>query len=331
MFTKRDLLQIFQNFITSDNPFGLSESHQSYKNSISVENCTALFLKKIREYVNGQDDDEFEGPKSIENPKKRKLVPRAVTAGKAPLRVSKSAIVPSHSRKRAKNIDVVKVKKVPSMTKSAYIQKEELEMDEDKFVKEIKKVRGASLAEVATLLEEAEKEFETMRELSMREFDVVEGSGGENMQWESAPKVQNLISSATLGNLSCLTTNNVVGLNSLDGRVSSHMWWQVARRSCMIYGVFQLLRQQKSKSFTIEQRYANLPGEGLLSFQQASRYARIGKFLCKYPMFVFQRKWLTQADWFQTVDVGLGKSKHGKKLIDYLPSILTASSVFSKR
>ncbi len=202
-------------------------------------------------------------------------------------------------------------------------EEEEQEVDEEVYEKEIKKVTGISADDVATLLEEAEKEFQAIRKLNI-------GEGVQDARWESAPNVKELIASASLGNLECLTAKDISALNSLDGRTSLHMWWRTAKRSCVIYGVFQLLRQRKAKNSKIEDRYDALEGEGLLSFGQASRYARIGKFLSDYPMFIFQRKWVTQADWFHIVDVGPKKKRGAVKLVDYLPSLLAVSSVFLK-
>lgn len=65
----------------------------------------------------------------------------------------------------------------------------------------------------------------------------------------------------------------------------------------------------------------NLNGNGL-KYAQASNYERLGKFLSEFPAFVFQRQWITVADWFQKVE---GKNA---VLLDCITSIVPVSSVF---
>lgn len=252
---------------------------------------------------------------------KKKVVPLKKRERKDLSVVTRSARVKSNSRilksplKKSKNSR-------KSVSDEPKTSSEEQEVAEEVYDNEIKKPRGVSAEEIASLLSEAEKEFEAIRNLQVGENDL------QDMIWESAPNVNELIASASLGNLECLAASDSSTLNSLDGRTSLNMWWRTAKRSCVIYGVFQLLRQRKAKNSKIEDRYDALQGEGVLSFGQASRYARIGKFLSDYPMFVFQRKWVTQADWFQTVDINPKTNRGTVKLVDYLPSLLSVSSAF---
>ena len=104
--------------------------------------------------------------------------------------------------------------------------------------------------------------------------------------------------------------------------MSITVWWRTVKRACQIHGIFELLRGQKSKEQkTLTERYASLVKEQVvMSFRQAARYDRLGKFLKQFPLFVYQRKWVTWADWFQNVS--------GMVLIDCLPSIAPLSSVF---
>jgi hypothetical protein len=105
------------------------------------------------------------------------------------------------------------------------------------------------------------------------------------------------------------------------------MWWCIAKRASQIHGVFQLMRSTKFKAKTLPERYEllteKLAGPSL-SFIQAAKYDRLGKFLAQYPLFVFQRKWTTLADWFQKID------GFDAVLVDCLPSIVDLSSVFLK-
>ncbi len=54
------------------------------------------------------------------------------------------------------------------------------------------------------------------------------------------------------------------------------------------------------------------------------RYDRLGKFLAQFPLFVFQRKWTTLADWFQKAN------DDGDMLVDCMTSIVPVSCAFIK-
>jgi hypothetical protein len=162
----------------------------------------------------------------------------------------------------------------------------------------------------------AEKEFETIKELRADALQVG--------QVEGPPDVDSLIQNADLKNLDCLCETNSA-LSSLEGRFTVAMWWKIVKRSCQIYGVFERLRSQRSKK-RMRDRYAaivlkQLNGNGL-KYAQASNYERLGKFLSEFPAFVFQRQWITVADWFQKVE---GKNA---VLLDCITSIVPVSSVF---
>jgi hypothetical protein len=138
-----------------------------------------------------------------------------------------------------------------------------------------------------------------------------------------------LIRSAALENVACLVDEEVA-LNTAEARMSLQMWWRIGKRACQIHGLFLLLRAQKSKVRTLRERYASLVTAGkligALGFIQASRYDRIGCFLARFPLFTYQRRWTTVADWFEVVDIG------GKEvaLVDCLASIAPLSCVFLK-
>jgi hypothetical protein len=214
---------------------------------------------------------------------------------------------------------------------------------------EVKKAQGVPVIEIQALLKEAESEYEEIRKLST-------GAGSQDsVVWESAPNVKDLIASARLEDLECLIVGDGGKLNSLDTRASLHMWWRLAKRCCLIHGLFQLLRNLKKGAEadredgralgTLQERYEKVLANGAstkLSFAQAAKYERIGKFLSEFPMFVYQRKWVTQADWFQKVEKsvevksagnGKGKKKNGRGwtlLFEAIPSMVAVSSVFLK-
>jgi hypothetical protein len=176
---------------------------------------------------------------------------------------------------------------------------------------------GLSVDDVLRKLAAAEKEFETIKELQADALQVG--------QVEGPPDVDSLIQNADLKNLDCLCETNSA-LSSLEGRFTVAMWWKIVKRSCQIYGVFERLRSQRSKKRTLRDRYAaivlkQLNGNGL-KYAQASNYERLGKFLSEFPAFVFQRQWITVADWFQKVE---GKNA---VLLDCITSIVPVSSVF---
>jgi hypothetical protein len=75
-------------------------------------------------------------------------------------------------------------------------------------------------------------------------------------------------------------------------------WWRLAARSCETAGIFSRLRLEKQKrgGERIQVRYAALKTG--LSFAQASKYDRLGRFLLDWPEFRFQTKLVTLAHWF---------------------------------
>ena len=177
-------------------------------------------------------------------------------------------------------------------------------------------IKPTTLSEenVMQMLKDAEKEFESIRSLHQLQVGQLEGP----------PNVEKLISGANLLDLECL--HRVVNHDSLERRLSIQMWWCIAKKACQIRGVFNLIRSQKSKAATIQERYnaivmEKLNGNGL-HFAQASNYDRLGKFLSQFPLFLFQSKWVTLSDWFQKV----GNSV----LLDCIISIAPLSSVFLK-
>jgi hypothetical protein len=193
--------------------------------------------------------------------------------------------------------------------------------------KDEQKTSGLCESDVMKEIEEAEKEFDSIRALQESAGQVT----AEEEQWQGPPNVEELIASVRLDDVDCLCEADKVPLNSIAGRLEIQMWWRLVKRACQIRGLFQLIRAQKSKVLKIQERYSALVHELLegrrdvLSYTQASRYERLGKFLVDFPLFVFQRKWVTLTDWFQKIDCGNGQNA---VLMDCMASIVPVSSVF---
>ena len=89
-------------------------------------------------------------------------------------------------------------------------------------------------------------------------------------------------------------------------------------RSWSVTGLFAHLRNSNiRKAKTLPERYAALV-KGLrgkvLSFKQAEKYDRLGKFLLSFPLFVFQLQLVSLADWLRKI--------RAKVLLDSLESLL---------
>lgn len=80
-------------------------------------------------------------------------------------------------------------------------------------------------------------------------------------------------------------------------------WWRLVDRCFAVCSIFSCLRERrKGRGKKIQDRYtseAKRIGGRVYSFAQASRFDRIGKFLLKFPRFIYQTQFVTQADWFQ--------------------------------
>lgn len=123
--------------------------------------------------------------------------------------------------------------------------------------------------DVLRIITEAERELDGIR--------LIAKGGGVvplNVPGEGPPNVEQLIRSASLDNVMCLHEEEAVPLNTLEAHVKLQVWWRTAKRACQIHGVFQLLRSQKSKLATLEERYAKLAFEGAkpLHFKHARKY-----------------------------------------------------------
>ncbi len=215
--------------------------------------------------------------------------------------------------------------------------KEKDQPEKQNAKKKAKEVVAVAPEEVAPMEEEeiglGIREQDLLRQLAEAEqelFDIQKIAQGQHVGVplivppEAAPNVEQLIRTATLENVLCLSDEmDVVALNTAEAHMSLHVWWRIAKRACQIHGVFQLLRSQKSKLATLEERYVGLVSKTKsLHFEHARKYDRLGKFLSQFPLFVYQRKWTTLVDWFQKAN------DKGDALMDALPSMAPVSSVF---
>lgn len=89
-------------------------------------------------------------------------------------------------------------------------------------------------------------------------------------------------------------------------------WWRLVNRCFAITGIFAHLRAQKDLGgLNLKKRFAkevdrlkktrNAKGKKVWSYTQASAYDRLGRFLVKYPQFVYQMQLVSLADWDRVV------------------------------
>jgi hypothetical protein len=90
-------------------------------------------------------------------------------------------------------------------------------------------------------------------------------------------------------------------------------WWRIVNRAFSIVGVFEHLRVKKQKGVTLKDRYVETvqslkqkqgKQNKMYSYGQAAIYDRLGKFLLKYPRFVYQLQLVSLKNWFQNVGGG---------------------------
>ena len=117
---------------------------------------------------------------------------------------------------------------------------------------------------------------------------------------KNAPDVHSIINNVDIRDLSCFkTVNTTKHLNSLSRREQIELWWQVVKKSCEIHGFFTVMKAQDD-NLNLTERYFDLTvNRNMLSFYQASKYNRLGKFLKKFPKFIYQRQWFTLHHWVE--------------------------------
>jgi hypothetical protein len=188
------------------------------------------------------------------------------------------------------------------------------------------------LAVLQRRLREAEEEFDEVRRIMVNPGPIVlEGTASfQNVDLQAiTTQVRDGELNAQLLRL-CLCDGHhqdVAPLRSLEATGVLQSWQRIATRACRIAGVFEHLRTAKrgNNSLRIEERYAQLVAatklESAFHFSHAAKYDRLGQFLLHYPDFLYQRKFVTLADWLERI---------GQKgaVIDLIPRVLPLSSVF---
>ena len=252
---------------------------------------------------NDDDDEELEAaPPQREKSKKREKEPKK--------RKEKEIAKQQPKRPARKKAAVKEVAKVGE-EESEEENEEEMELETDS-------------AEIVRLFEEAEKEFDEVLRLSKNFPGQV---GVERV--EAAPSPETVCDAMDVNDdddLRKCFCDTDVPLLSIEGVGVQLSWYRLVTRACQVGKVFSHIRSQKGDGRRIQKRYADLSkrvqGDGfVLSFVQATKYDRLGKFLLEFPKFVLQRKFVRLADWLQTVD------DHGV-MIDSVVSLLPLSSVF---
>jgi hypothetical protein len=102
-------------------------------------------------------------------------------------------------------------------------------------------------------------------------------------------------------------------------------WWRLVNRAFSIAGIFASLKTD-GDGRTLKDKYNKLlpKREKAYSYSQACVYDRLGRFLIKFPRFVFQLQLVSLKDWLQNVDSGDESDSGNTKLIKHLEEILDA-------
>jgi hypothetical protein len=289
--------------------------------------------------VEGEDDDEAgtgEQESGTEEKKKKNQKPKRVekkSAAKPPVAVEKKRsrgaanppmTVVEKEKKKKEQPKKKKTKEVaavaPAAAAGSIVAPAAAAAAEEAALVEEEVSAAMCKENVIRLLVEAEQEFAKVQE-------IAQGRGGVplNVPPETPPNVEQLIRVATLDNVACLH-EQPIGLNTVEAHASLQAWFRTCKRACQVHGVFELLRADKMNFRTLCERYNHvIQGQQAgvwLSFTQAAKYDRLGKFLSQFPLFVFQRKWTTLVDWYQKA------TDNNDVLMDALPSIAPVSSFF---
>lgn len=121
----------------------------------------------------------------------------------------------------------------------------------------------------------------------------------------------------------CLKCLKSTELSSVEKWGVMCKWLRCCEQAISVTGLFAHLRSMRKSKNTLEERYKILVDhrfkkeDKVLSFKQAEKYDRLGKFLLKFPKFMFQLQLVSLSDWFQKVE------STGKALLDSVEHILT--------
>ena len=111
------------------------------------------------------------------------------------------------------------------------------------------------------------------------------------------------------------------------GRLLS--WFRDARKALGIASIFSFLKKKKGgtlqEKYEIEMERVKDEGVPMLSFTQANRYDRLGRFLVRFPRFMFQTRLASLSEWLQSVEYGKKKKGARQKvaLMGALEELLT--------
>ena len=82
-------------------------------------------------------------------------------------------------------------------------------------------------------------------------------------------------------------------------------WWRIVELALFLTGLFSHWRNMRKGKKNLKVRYNELvdkhvredKAEAILSFKQAEKYDRLGKFLHEFPKFIFQLQFVSLGDW----------------------------------
>lgn len=146
------------------------------------------------------------------------------------------------------------------------------------------------------LLQEGEKISLEVGSVKVPDSKLATQDAGEAL-WDNDEKLKRC----------CMEKDNN-GVSAVESWGVLLKWWRVVERAFSMTGLFAFLRQQR-KQGTLPERYALIQsrlvdGGKVLSFKQAEKYDRLGRFLLRFPGFVFQMQLVSLADWHQKVGSG---------------------------
>ena len=120
----------------------------------------------------------------------------------------------------------------------------------------------------------------------------------------------------------CLGCLKSAELSSVEKWGVMCKWLRCCEQAISVTGLFSHLKSMRKSKSSLKKRYKILVShrfkkeDKVLSFRQAERYDRLGKFLLKFPKFMLQLQLVSLSDWFQKVD------SIGKALLDSVEFIL---------
>lgn len=309
----------------SDLASSCAESFQSLWSLVGMDNRSKVSISSpspVIETAKVSAPDEEVAVMSMEN--------NAASNGKEEKRQRKKKAAPKRTKKREVRDDGDRSQSESSVKKG---RSKRLENEE----KEAVPVVNNFIAEEDALRAKfklAEMEVEMIRRM-IADKDREVAEVGWNLSQLSAPNVES--ASALEGASLLLDLPRLARyLNVEDEKkdIQSQLerwgvlsrWWRLIDRCLAFYSIFACLRSRKKKKGSkIQERYHSeakrVGNSKVYSFAQASRFERIGKFLLKFPRFVYQTQFVSQADWFHAT------GKDGRPLVDVVEELLGATEL----